>query len=227
MNKKIIALVCAILALVIICGIVFAVTNNKENSTENKNSNTEINTEQEQKNTVSENNSEEQMAETNNEKNAHKVLVVYFSQSGNTETVANMIHDAVGGDIVKLETVQTYPSNYNELVNYAQKEQKDNARPELKTKINNMDEYDTIFLGYPNWWGDMPMPLYTFLDEYDLSEKTIAPFITHGGSGLSGTPNKIKKEEPNANVTEGLAISGSQASSSNSTVKNWLSKIGF
>lgn len=156
-----------------------------------------------------------------------KILVLYFSQSGNTEAVANIIHNEVGGDIVKLETVQTYPSDYNELVDYAQKEQKQNARPELKTKIDNIEQYDTIFLGYPNWWADMPMPLYTFLDEYDLSGKTIAPFITHGGSGLSGTPNKIKNEEQMATITEGLAVSGSNAKNSQNIVKNWLSKIGF
>lgn len=126
--------------------------------------------------------------------------------------------------MIKLEVAKAYPSDYNELVNYAQEEQTNNSRPELKTKISNIDEYDTIFLGYPNWWADMPMPLYTFLDEYDLSGKTIAPFITHGGSGLSGTPNKIKQEEPNATVTEGLAVSGSQAESSKSSVQTWLSK---
>lgn len=225
MNKKILALLAVIVFVVIIGGIVFALNMNKENDTkeifsENSNSNDKNQT------TLNEtlNTSEANNTETTK---TGKVLVLYFSQSGNTEAVANIIHNEVGGDIVKLETVQEYPNNYNELVDYAQKEQKQNARPELKTKINNIDQYDTIVLGYPNWWGDMPMPLYTFLDEYDLSGKTIAPFITHGGSGLSGTPNKIKQEEPKATVTEGLAISGSSAKNSQSTVKNWLSKIGF
>ena len=156
-----------------------------------------------------------------------RVLVLYFSQSGNTKAVANFIHNAVGGDIVKLETETPYPSDYDELVDSAQEEQRENARPALSTKIDNIDEYDTIFLGYPNWWGDMPMPIYTFLDEYDLSGKTIAPFITHGGSGLSGTPENIKKEEPNATVTEGLAVNGSSSRNSQSTVNNWLAEIGF
>lgn len=233
MNKKIMSLIIVIILIAVIGGIAFAVTqksktqNNNEianNSQNQETRNNEIATnkvENETKNEAANENSN-----TNTSKQG-KALVLYFSQSGNTEKVANFIHDEVGGDIIKLETTKAYPSDYNELVNYAQDEQRQNARPELKTKIDNIDEYDTIFLGYPNWWADMPMPLYTFLDEYDLSGKTIAPFITHGGSGLSGTPNKIKQEEPNATVTEGLAVSGSSASSSKSTVQNWLSKIGF
>ena len=236
MNKKVLTLLVVIILVAIIGGIVFALNMNKTSDTEknaennftgNTNNREESNSiENENQTTLNENTntSEENNTETTK---TGKVLVLYFSQSGNTEAVANIIHNEVGGDIVKLETVQTYPSDYNELVDYAQKEQKQKARPELKTKINNIDQYDTIFLGYPNWWADMPMPLYTFLNEYDLSGKTIAPFITHGGSGLSGTPDKIKKEEPNATVTDGLAVSGSSAKNSQSTVKNWLSKIGF
>lgn len=156
-----------------------------------------------------------------------KVLVLYYSLTGNTEKVANFIHEEVGGDIVKLETIKTYPSNYNELINEAQDEQRNNFRPELKTVIENIDEYDTIFLGYPNWWADMPMSIYSFLDNYDLSGKTIAPFITHGGSGISGTPNNIQREEADATVTEGLAVSGSSAENSKDLVINWLDRIGF
>ena len=100
-------------------------------------------------------------------------------------------------------------------------------RPALSTQIDNIDDYDTIFLGYPIWWGDMPMALYTFLDEYDLSGKTIAPFVTSGGSGLSGTPSKIEDEEPNATVTEGLSVRDSNSENSQSAVSEWLSEIGF
>lgn len=220
MNKKIIALVIVIILLVILVGIAFIVTNNNQENTNNETENNILNAQTNDNNTT---NTE------NDNKNTQigKVLVVYFSQSGNTEAVANFIHDAVGGDIVKLETETPYPSDYDELVDYAQEEQRENARPVLSTHIDNIDEYDTIFLGYPNWWGDMPMSIYTFLDEYDLSGKTIAPFITHGGSGLSGTPENIKKEEPNATVTEGLAVSGSSSRNSQSTVNNWLAEIGF
>lgn len=154
-------------------------------------------------------------------------LILYFSMSGNTETVANYIHEEIGGDIVKLETVQTYPEDYDELVDYAREEQRDNARPELETTIENIEQYDTIFLGYPNWWGDMPMPIYSFLDQYDLSNKTIAPFITHGGSGLSGTPANIANEEPDAVVTEGLAINGDDVDDCQDEVNEWLNELNF
>ena len=220
MNKKALTLLIVIIVIAIVGGIVFALnSNNKSVAEKDVKNNNQITL-----NVNTNTNEENSNTET---KKTGKILVLYFSQSGNTEAVANIIHNEVGGDIVKLETEQTYPSDYNELVDYAQKEQKQNARPELKTKIRNIDQYDTIFLGYPNWWGDMPMPIYTFLDNYDLSGKTIAPFITHGGSGLSGTPNKIQKEEPNATVTDGLSVSGSNAKNSQSTVKNWLSEIGF
>lgn len=227
MDKKIIALI--IVILIIVGGIVMAMflksnNTNESNVNENlSNDNTNLEEVANNENTANVNNTENE----NNNQAGSKALVLYFSQSGNTEKVANFIHDEVGGDIIKLETEFTYPSDYDELVDYAQEEQRQNARPKLKTKIDNIEEYDVIFLGYPNWWSDMPMAIYTFLDEYDLSGKTITPFITHGGSGLSGTPNKIKQEEPNANVTEGLAVSGSSAANSKNTVNNWLEKIGF
>lgn len=218
MNKKIVALIVGIL---IIVGVVVAlVVMNGKNTLNNQDSNNNNN----QNQTNKKNNDNNGVENMNH--NDGKILVLYFSMSGNTETVANFIHDKVGGDIMRLETVQTYPSDYNDLVDYAQEEQKENKRPELKTKIN-IDEYDTFFLGYPNWWGDMPMPLYTLLDNYDFTGKTIAPFITHGGSGLSNTPSKIKKEEPNATVAEGLAVSGSSAKSSQNIVNDWLNKIGY
>ena len=221
MNKKLIAVIVAVVVIIGVVGFIFLNNNqsNSSNTTSTNNNNSA---------SANENNESTDDTDTNVEtKGDGKVLVLYFSQSGNTETVANFIHDKVGGDIIKLETVKEYPSDYDELVDYAQDEQRDNRRPELKTKIDNIDQYDTIFLGYPNWWGDMPMPIYTFLDDYDLSGKTIAPFITHGGSGLSGTPDNIQDEEANATVTEGLAVSGSSASSSESTVNEWLSKLGY
>lgn len=225
MNKKVIALIVVIILMVIGVGVAILINNNENNNQVVGNTNnTERNTETEN---LSANTNIANNDENNNTENTGKVLIVYFSQTGNTETVANFIHEAVGGEIVKLETEQTYPSDYDELVDFAQQEQRENARPALTTRIENIDEYDTIFLGYPNWWGDMPMPIYTFLDEYDLSGKTIAPFITHGGSGLSGTPENIKEEEPNATVTDGLAISGSSARNSESDVREWLSEIGF
>lgn len=219
MNKKIIAIIVLILVIAIAIAIFFVLNKNEQNNENIQNTIQPSNINQE-----ANNNEEEGGKEMSN---SGKALVIYFSQSGNTQTVANIIHNEVGGDIIELETQQNYPSNYDELTDYAQEEKRNNERPALETKIENIEEYDVIFLGYPNWWADMPMAIYSFLDEYDLSGKTIAPFITHGGSGLSGTPNRIRQEEANATVTEGLAINGSSASSSQQTVKNWITSIGF
>lgn len=222
MNKKIIALIIAILVIIAGVGVYFILNNNTETSTQpNDVDNNQSNNQTNNNDNQSSNNQDEDVTDETN------ILVLYFSMSGNTEAVANIIHDEVGGDIIKLETVQTYPEEYNDLVDYAQEEQRENARPELATEIDNIEDYDIIFLGFPNWWGDMPMPIYTFLDSYDLSGKTIAPFITHGGSGLSGTPANIQEEEPKANVTTGLAISGSRAESSQDDVIDWLNELGL
>ena len=211
MSKKTIALLALILVIIVI-GIVVGinVAGNNEST-----------------NTLQNQASSEGQEENQNNKESGNVLVVYFSHTGNTETVANFIHETVGGDIVKLETEEQYTDNYNDLLDIAQEEQNENARPILSTQIDNMEDYDTIFLGYPIWWGDMPMALYTFLDEYDLSGKIIAPFTTSGGSGLSGTPENIKDEEPNATVTEGLSIRDDDVESSQSEVDEWLYEIGF
>ena len=210
MNKKVIILIIALI-IVAVTGISIYTLSKDDDNTTTAN--------QQSDNTSVENNE--------SDLEAGNVLIVYFSQTGNTETVANIIHDNVGGDIVKLETTEAYPSDYDEFVDYAQQEQQEDARPELSTVIENIEQYDTIFLGYPNWWGDMPMAIYTFLDTYDLSGKTIAPFITHGGSGLSGTPENIQEEELNASVTEGLAIDGDEASDSSEDVVEWLNSLGF
>ena len=210
MNKKVIILIIALI-IVAVTGISIYTLSKDDDNTTTAN--------QQSDNTSVENNE--------SDLEAGNVLIVYFSQTGNTETVANIIYDNVGGDIVKLETTEAYPSDYDELVDYAQQEQQEDARPELSTVIENIEQYDTIFLGYPNWWGDMPMAIYTFLDTYDLSGKTIAPFITHGGSGLSGTPENIQEEELNASVTEGLAIDGDEASDSSEDVVEWLNSLGF
>lgn len=229
MNKKLIALIIVIILLVLVGG-AFALMSSSKNSERKENTNSQ---EVSKENTTNnEEMNKENTANTANtantpKENMGKVLVLYYSWSGNTKTIANFIHNAVGGNIIELEPKKAYTTNMNELSSIALKEKNENSRPELKTKIDNIDDYDTIFLGYPNWWSDMPMLMYTFLDEYDLSGKTIAPFVTHGESGLSGTPSKIQKEEPNATVTEGLAVQHDNIDNSEANVKQWLSKIGF
>lgn len=231
MNKKVIILITLILIIAVIAivvGINLAENNESTNTIQNQ-ANSESQEENQEVGQVVSNENQTKTEENQNsqESGSKKVLVVYFSHTGNTETVANFIHEAVGGDIVKLETEEPYTDNYNELLDIAQNEKNEKARPLLSTQIDNIEDYGTIFLGYPIWWGDMPMALYTFLDKYDLSGKTIAPFTTSGGSGLSGTPSNISDEEPNATVTDGLSIRDNNVESSQSEVNEWISKIGF
>lgn len=155
-----------------------------------------------------------------------KSLVVYFSWSGNTENVAQEIQQQTKADIFEIVPEVSYTDDYDALLDLAQEEQRNDVRPAISDRIENIDDYDVIYVGFPNWWGDMPMILYTFFDTYDLSNKTIAPFCTSGGSGLSNTVEEIKDLEENAIVTDGLHIGSSSASDPESDVSEWLQEIG-
>ena len=147
---------------------------------------------------------------------------------GNVEYMAGIIQDTVGGDLFRIETVQQYPLDHETLVDQAAEEQDADARPELSTHIENLDQYDTIILGYPNWWGDMPQALYTFLEEYDFSGKTIIPFCPHGGSGFSRTESTIAELQPGATVSEnGLAISRNDVAGSAQEIASWAEGLGL
>lgn len=176
---------------------------------------------EEQKNVENNNNSNDKTTSDN------KSLVIYFSWSGNTKAVAQEIQQQMNADIYEVVPQVAYSTDYDEVINFAQKEQEDNARPEISGSIDNFDQYDTVFVGYPNWWGDMPMIMYTLFDEYDFSNKTIVPFVTSGGSGFSGTINAIKKAEPQANVLEGLSLSSNSAKNSSHDVETWLKKLNL
>lgn len=141
---------------------------------------------------------------------------------GNMQYMAMTIQEAIGGELFRIETKEKYPLEHETLVNQAKEEQNEEVRPELATHIENVEQYDIIFLGYPNWWGDMPQPLYTFLEEYDLSGKTIIPFNSHGGSGFSNTIEEIKKLQPNATVKDdGLSISRNDVADSEQEITDW------
>ena len=145
---------------------------------------------------------------------------------GNTEFIAAEIQKNLGGDLFAIETVQEYPGSHEPLLDFAYNEKSDNARPELSTHIENLDDYDYIFIGYPNWNADLPMPLYTFFEEYDFSGKTIIPFVTHGGSGLSGTVQTIQELEPNAVVVEAaLSVSRNSVQDAQADVKTWTDSL--
>lgn len=150
-------------------------------------------------------------------------------EKGSTQIVAEMIAQKTGADIFKLETVNPYPADYMECVTVTQKEKEANARPELKALPENLAEYKNIYLGYPIWHADMPMALYTFLENNDLAGKTILPFCTHAGSGLAGTVETVRAKCPGAAVTEGLAIAGTtvQENTGNTEIRlnAWLEKV--
>lgn len=154
-------------------------------------------------------------------------LVVYFSWSGNTESVAAEIQNQTGADIFRLVPAESYTDDYDALLDIAQEEQRNGARPAISGSIENFDSYEVVYLGYPNWWGDMPMILYSFLDDYDLSGKTIVPFVTSGGSGFSNTISTIESMEPDADVLDGLSLGSSQAANPGDAVENWLSGLGL
>ena len=153
-------------------------------------------------------------------------LIVYFSWSGNTEAVAQEIQSQTGADLFEIVPAEPYTDDYDELLDIAQKEQSSVARPAIADTVD-LSGYDTVYLGFPNWWGDMPMIMYTFLDEYDLSGKTIAPFNTSGGSGFSGSLDTIGEMEPDAEITEGLSLGSSEAEDCSDTVSGWLGSIGL
>lgn len=183
------------------------------------------------------------------EAQAKKILIVYFTMPetdgvdtvagasrvvkngevlGNTQFIAQCIQRAVGGDLFAIETVQKYPGSHAPLLDFGLEEKRRNARPQLQRRISNVDTYDVIFLGYPNWNADLPMPLYTFLEEYNLSGKTIVPFSTHGGSGFSNTIRTITRLQPRATViTNGFTVSRNTVGGAENDVRNWARRLNL
>lgn len=170
-----------------------------------------------------------------------KVLVAYFSRAdenygvgyvekGNTAIIAEMIAEETGGELFCIERATPYPTEYDACTDEAKQEQNDNARPAL-VEDKDISEYDVIFLGYPIWWGDMPMPVYTFLEGHDFSGKTVIPFCTHAGSGLSGTEKSIESVCTDAEILEGLSIKGEDAQNSQDkakeAVQEWLESLSY
>jgi flavodoxin len=170
-----------------------------------------------------------------------RCLIAYFSRPGNnyvggqivnlpvgnTEIVAKMIQEKTGSYLFRIEPVNAYPRDYTETTEVAKEELRTKARPKLTGSVEDIASYDLIFLGYPNWWGTMPMPVYTFLEEYDLSGKTIAPFCTHEGSGLGHSVADIRKACPRSTVLDGLAIRGGGVTDAKNEVAAWLRETGI
>ena len=178
-----------------------------------------------------------------------KVLVAYFAVAENSDVdavssasvsdvdgetkgrmtaLAEMIQEKTGGDLFSIKTSVKYPGDGEKLVEFAQKEQDDDARPELTSHIDNLDDYSVIFIGFPTWWYDMPQILYSFFDEYDFSGKTIIPFNSHNGSQFSGTIETIQEQEPDAAViTDGFTVNERDVPEAKNDIDEWLSDLGY
>ena len=168
-----------------------------------------------------------------------KTLIVYYSRKGenyvngsvrnlakgNTEVVAEMIASLTGGDLFEIDTVKPYAADYYACIDEAKEELRQNARPELKDYPDSLDGYDTIFVGYPNWWGTMPMAMFTFLEHFDLTGKRILPFCTNEGSGMGSSERDLKRVCKGAKVESGLSIHGAEAAYSRGTVEAWVRKL--
>ena len=155
----------------------------------------------------------------------NSVVVIDGEVLGNTQYMAYVIQEATGADIFRIEPRTPYPTNHSTLVDLAAEEQEQNARPAIKERVTNMDDYDVVFIGYPIWWSDMPQILYTFFDTYDFSGKTIIPFSTHGGSGFAGTPRTIQGLEPNATMLDGLTISRNNIQNARQEIIDWVNDL--
>lgn len=153
-------------------------------------------------------------------------LVAYFSWSGNTETMANLIAEQTGGTLFEIAPATPYTDDYDALLDIAQQEQAEDARPALAATVEDWDSYDVVFVGYPNWWASIPMPIASFLEEYDFSGKTILPFCSHGGGRFGQSLTAIAKLVPDATLGEGLAINYSGGDSMPQDVADWLAANG-
>ena len=170
-----------------------------------------------------------------------KTLIAFFSRAdenyfggamryvkvGNTEIVAGIIKDLLPADTFKIEMKNPYSPVYMTCIEEAKKDLRAKARPELVSMPESIDEYDTVILAYPNYWGTMPMAVFTFLEKFDFSGKTILPLCTNEGSGMGGSERDIKKACPGATVRKGLPITGSAAANSKSSVERWLKANGL
>ena len=170
-----------------------------------------------------------------------KTLIAYFSRAdenyfggamryvkiGNTEIVCNIMKELIPADSFKIEMKEPYSPVYMTCIEEAKRDLRAKARPELRSMPNSIDEYDTIVLAYPNYWGTMPMAVFTFLEHYDFSGKTILPLCTNEGSGMGGSERDIKRTCPGATVKSGLSVTGSGAATAKGAVQRWLSANGL
>ena len=166
-------------------------------------------------------------SETPTAEDSSSVLIAYFSWSGNTEQVAQIIQQETGGDLFEIAPATPYTDDYNELLDIAQQEQSDNARPELAGQVENWEQYDTIFVGYPNWWSDAPMAVYTFVESYDWSGKTLVPFNTSASGGFGRSLSGLEESAAGASILDGIFFTERTLGDAQSEVTTWLDGLGL
>ena len=166
-------------------------------------------------------------SETSTTGDSSSVLITYFSWSGNTEQVAQIIQQETGGDLFEITPATPYTDDYNELLDIAQQEQSDNARPELAGQVENWEQYDTVFVGYPNWWSDAPMAVYTFVESYDWNGKTLIPFNTSASGGFGRSLSGLEESASGATILEGISFTERTLGDAQSEVTAWLDGLGL
>lgn len=156
-----------------------------------------------------------------------RILIAYFSMSGNTRLVARDIQRMTGGDLFEIRTVREYGPDFDSAVEQAREELRNNARPELQAKVANMQDYDVVFTGFPNWVGTMPMAVFSFLEQHDFTGKTLVPFCTHGTSGISNTISDLKRLDLHAEIREHIDFYRNDVKNAEEPVRNWLRELGY
>lgn len=242
MNKRVIVGIIIVIIVIIVVVLGYMFLNSNKSTTENNESienlqlnkdENEIENEKENQNTIGLDKkiiiAYFSLPETNGSAKEDSTITVNGENLGNTQYVANLIQEYTGAEVFRIEAVKEYnTSDHQALIDDAKKEQKDNSRPEIKNKINNFDEYDTIFIGYPIWWSDLPQILYTFLESYDFTGKNVILFSTNGGSGLSGTVSTIKNKLSSANVNENaFTLNRNNMEEAPKEVEIWLKEINM
>ncbi len=222
MNKKIIVIFSIILVVLIVLGLYFVLTNNSENNQNNESNNNQNNNEQ---NSNQDDGQDINVPSSGGDSATGESVVIYFSATGNTERVAGYIQEITGSDIIEIIPADEYTNadlNYSDDDCRANQEQNDDsARPEIANEID-VDSYDTIYLGFPIWWGDVPKIILTFLDTYDLSGKTVIPFCTSGGSGISTSMNTLRNYNQNINWIDGEQFS---SGASKNAIESWINSL--
>ena len=175
--------------------------------------------------TVSGNDKNSQTNDQDEPQTDNRILIAYFSWSGHTKQLAEEIQSLTGGDIFEIIPETPYTDDINELSGIASREQRDNARPQLAAHIDDIAKYDIVFVGYPNWWNNMPMPVFTFLEEYDLSGKTVIPFTSYGNGVWGKSVNSLKETLPNSTINDGLAVQENSFDSMPQEVREWLLEL--